>query len=159
MVEVSNKRLTAELEGSFVVFLIGARFNKWWKLHKVMPVAAAMGRMLREIDAHPEIGCLGYTRLGRTTFVQYWRSFDHLEDYARRAEREHWPAWGAFNERFKHCREDLGIWHETYLIEPGQYECIYSGMPPFGLGQVGRLVPATGSRNTGRDRLHPTDSP
>jgi len=153
MARVSSERLAAELDGEFVVFLIGARFNKWWKLHKWLPVAAAMGRMLRELETHPEIGCLGYTRLGRTTLVQYWRSFDHLEAYARNADNEHWPAWAAFNKHFKHSREDLGIWHETYLIAPGRYECVYSGMPPFGLGRAGRLVPATGHRLAARDRL------
>ena len=157
MTQISNERLTAEIDGEFVVFLIGARFNKWWKLHKWIPVAMSMGRMLRELDAHPELGCLGHTQLERTTFVQYWRSFDHLEAYARRAESEHWSAWAAFNRHFKHCREDLGIWHETYLIAPGRYECVYSGMPPFGLGQAGRLVPATGNGHSARERLSRPD--
>ncbi len=25
----------------------------------------------------------------------------------------------------------VGIWHETYLIEPGKFECVYGNMPPF----------------------------
>ena len=47
----------------------------------------------------------------------------------------------------------MGIWHETYLINPGQYEAIYSGMPPFGLGKVGKLVQASGARERASDRL------
>ncbi|MDA1094354.1 MAG: hypothetical protein O3A25_13940 [Acidobacteria bacterium] len=29
-----NRRITASIEGDFVVFMIGARFNRWWKLPK-----------------------------------------------------------------------------------------------------------------------------
>lgn len=48
---------------------------------------------------------------------------------------------------------DMGIWHESYRIAPGQYEAIYGSMPAFGLGQVGRLVPASGRRDTTRGRI------
>jgi hypothetical protein len=42
---------------------------------------------------------------------------------------------------------------ETYRIAAGQYEAFYSGMPTFGLGKVGRLVTASGARETARDRM------
>ena len=35
----------------------------------------------------------------------------------------------------------VGIWHETYAIDPGAYENIYNNMPAFGLGKAGRLEP------------------
>lgn len=47
----------------------------------------------------------------------------------------------------------MGIWHETYRVPAGQYEAIYSGMPAFGLGKIGRLVPATGQRESARGRI------
>ena len=31
--------------------------------------------------------------------VQYWRSFEHLERYARDRDELHWPAWVAFNKK------------------------------------------------------------
>jgi hypothetical protein len=34
-----------------------------------------------------------------------------------------------------------------------QYEAVYSAMPPFGLGMVGRLVPASGTRESARGRM------
>ena len=34
MAKIIPKRVTAELEGDFVVFLIGIRINKPWKVHK-----------------------------------------------------------------------------------------------------------------------------
>jgi hypothetical protein len=29
-----NQRMTVQLEGDFVVFLIGMRINRFWKIHK-----------------------------------------------------------------------------------------------------------------------------
>lgn len=153
MAEISSRRLTAQMDGEFVVFLIGMRINKWWKLHKWLPVARAMLRMMKEVEADPAIGFLGQIGLGRLTMVQYWRSFDHLEAFARAPDHAHWPAWAAFNKAMKADRSDVGIWHETYIIEPGRYESLYSGMPPFGLGKAGRLVPAVGNREAARERL------
>ncbi len=36
---IQRERLTATIDGDFVVFLIGMRFNAWWKLHRWLPVA------------------------------------------------------------------------------------------------------------------------
>ena len=52
-------RLTAQFEGEVVVFLIGMRINRVWKIHKWLPVALAMPRMLRELKAAPDSGLLG----------------------------------------------------------------------------------------------------
>ena len=144
--------MAAELEGDFVVFLIGMRINKPWKPHKWLPVFLAMPRMLRELSADPALGCLGYT-MGMKVIVQYWRSFEHLERYARSRDHEHLPAWRDFNQRMGRARGDVGIWHETYQIRAGEYEAVYSGMPEFGLGAAGTLVPATGARESARGRL------
>src|SRR3954468_22945192 len=98
MAKILAKRVTAEVEGDFVVFLIGMRINKPWKLHKWLPVFLAMPRMLKELERHPESGCLGHI-MGLGVIVQYWRSFEHLEAYARSKDLQHWPAWIAFNQR------------------------------------------------------------
>jgi hypothetical protein len=155
MSKVIDKRMSAEMEGEFVVFLIGMRINKPWKPHKWLPVLLAMPPMIKELQAHPESGFLGYNGLGKI-IVQYWRSFEHLEAYARSHDNRHWPAWVNFNKSVGGSRGDVGIWHETYLVKPGQYEAIYSGMPPFGLGKVGKLVPASGARERARDRVNGT---
>ena len=152
MAAVIGERMSAQMNGEFVVFLIGIRINKLWKVHKWAPMLLAMPRMIRELQAHPESGFLGHNGLGKV-IVQYWRSFDHLEAYARNHDAGHWPAWVAFNKRVGKSRGDVGIWHETYLIKPGQYEAIYSGMPPFGLGKAGKLVPASGKREGAGDRV------
>lgn len=90
--DIISKRVNAEIDGGFVVFLIGMRVNKPWKLHKWLPVMRAMPKVLKELEAAPpEVGFLGHTGLGKI-IVQYWRSFDHLERYARNRDALHWPA-------------------------------------------------------------------
>ena len=98
MAPVIPNRVTAEIEGDFVIFLIGMRINKPWKVHKWLPVLLAMPRMLRELEGHPESGFLGHI-MTFTVIVQYWRSFDQLETFARSKDRQHWPAWVDFNQR------------------------------------------------------------
>ena len=152
MAGVIGKRMTADIEGDFVVFLIGMRINKPWKLHKWVPVFLAMPRMLKELEAHPESGFLGHI-MSLGVIAQYWRSFEHLEAYARAQDMQHWPAWVDFNKRVGNSREDVGIWHETYRVRAGEYEAVYSGVPPIGLGRVGPLIPATGNRESARGRM------
>ena len=77
MAKVAAKRVTAKIEGDFVVFLIGMRINKPWKLHKWLSVFQAMPRMIRELERHPESGFLGHI-MSLGVIVQYWRSFEHL---------------------------------------------------------------------------------
>jgi hypothetical protein len=151
LAEIYSARMAAEIEGDFVVFIIGLRINKPWKLHKWIPVFRAMPRMLKELGRQPESGFLGSIS-GGLLLVQYWRSFEHLEAYARSHDHLHWPAWIAFNKRMRKSRGDVGIWHETYLVKAGQYEAIYSGMPRWGLGAVGSLVPASGRMESARGR-------
>ncbi len=140
------------------VFLIGMRINRPWKVHKWLPVFLAMPRMLKKLRARPESGLLDYRSIGGLANLQYWRSFEHLETYARAPALSHWPAWIAFNRRLGQSPGDVGIWHETYLVRAGQYEAIYSGMPPSGLGKVGRLVNAGTTRESARQRLRAPDS-
>jgi hypothetical protein len=156
--KIIAERMTAELDGEVIVFLIGMRINRGWKLHKWLPIARAMPRMLRELEATPNTGFLGFhTWLGNPTItLQYWRSFDDLEQYAKDATRLHRPAWASFN-RAVASNGDVGIWHETYRVRPGDFECIYNNMPPFGLAKATKCVPALGRRESaaGRMLLHP----
>lgn len=152
MAQVIPERMAAEIDGDFVVFVIGMRVNKPWKIHKWLPVFLAMPKMLKELKANPASGFLGSMSAG-ITLVQYWRSFEHLEKYARSHDQSHWPAWVAFNRRTAASRGDVGIWHETYCVRAGEYEAIYSGMPPVGLGAASRLVKASGRKESARGRM------
>ena len=149
-----NARRTGRLEGEFVVFLIGMRVNRWWKIRQWLRVARAMPRMLRELGEHPELGFLGAESwFGRTTvMVSYWRSMDHLLAYAKSKSHAHLPAWRSFN-KLVGTNGDVGIWHETYRSRPGDYESVYANMPLFGLGKVGASLEAAGAHEHAQGRL------
>ena len=151
---VRTERLTAQLDGNFVVFLIGMRINRPWRVHKWLPVVSAMPRMLTELHQQPELGFLHAEMwFARTTImVQYWRSMEQLLAYAKDKSAAHLPAWKAFNTSVG-TSGSVGIWHETYNVAPGGHESVYVNMPAFGLGQAGILRPATGARQSAQGRL------
>ena len=154
---LNRSRLTATLEGEFVVFLIGLRINKPLRVHKWYPVAAAMPRMIRELQRQPELGFIhAESWFSRSiVMIQYWRSMAQLLAYAKNREAEHLPAWQAFNKAIG-TDGSVGIWHETYQVAPGTYENVYVNMPAFGLGQAGSLQPASGGRQSAKGRLDAT---
>ena len=153
MAKTINQRMTAEIEGDFVVFLIGMRINRFWKFHKWIPVAKAMPKMIKELSIKPESGFLDFQIYGGIppVILQYWRSLQ-LEAYAKDRNGFHYPAWKEFNTKIK-SNGDVGIWHETYKVSAGDYECIYNNMPKYGLGKVGELIPAIGKRESAADRI------
>ncbi|MFN8343084.1 MAG: DUF4188 domain-containing protein [Cyclobacteriaceae bacterium] len=154
MAQTINQRMTVEFEGDFVVFLIGMRINRLWKIHKWLPVAKAMRGMLMELSQKPESGFLGFQAHGGMPplIVQYWRSFEHLEAYAKDRNGLHYPAWRDFNNKIK-SNGDVGIWHETYKVRAGEFECVYNNMPKFGIANVGKLVPAVGRKEYAVQRM------
>ena len=79
-------------------------------------------------------------------------SFDKLFAYAHDRSGQHFPAWAAFN-RAVGTDGSVGIWHETYLVEPGKSECIYANMPRFGLAAATAHVKAEGRLAAAKDRL------
>jgi hypothetical protein len=148
-------RYTADIEGPFVVFLIGMRVNRFFAFRKWVPTAMAMGPMLKTLFQHPEKGFLGaqtFLSWRGVTTVQYWRSFDDLERFARSKEEPHLSAWRRFNKAVG-TDGSVGIWHETYQVAAGQYEALYGNMPVYGLAKAAAHVPATGRRETARRRM------
>ena len=154
MSNIINQKMTVQMEGDFVVFLIGMRINRLWKIHKWLPVILAMPKMLIELSKNPESGFMGYQMMGGLppVIIQYWKSFEHLEAYAKDRDAHHYPAWKAYNLKSK-SSGDVGIWHETFKVKAGEYECVYNNMPRFGLGKVGELVPANGKREYAAGRI------
>ena len=153
MTEVAGRRMAAEIDGDFVVFLIGARFNN--KLRAARSFVDLGGRrgmrhMLDHLVDHPEKGLLAY-EMGIPTIVQYWRSFEHLEAFANDKDDPHLEAWRQYWRRVGRS-DRTGIWHETYLVREGAYEAVYGNMPPHGLGKAGRLVPMS-EASRARSRL------
>lgn len=150
-------RYTALTDEPFVVFLVGMRINQLWALHRWLPVFLAMTRMLIELHKNPHKGMLNaQTRFSWREFMvqSYWHSYEELEDYARTMKNEHLPAWKKFNQTIG-AQGSVGIWHETFLIAPKQYECVYVNMPVSGLAKAKNtdFVKATGTQETSWSRL------
>lgn len=143
MATVFPGRYTAAAEGGFVIFLIAMRLNRPWKVHRWLPVFMAMGPMLARLSRDRSLGLLGYRvlhGLRTVTVLQYWRSFEDLERFARSKEEPHLAAWRRFNRSVGNGG-DVGIWHETFQVTPGAYECIYVNMPRYGLAAATAHVP------------------
>jgi hypothetical protein len=146
MVDINRGRWTAEIDGDFVVFIIGARINSKRHLFSALRDLGGrwgMNHMLEYLMDHPEKGLLGYQTMGFAN-VQYWRSFEQLEAFAKDKDDPHLDAWRNYWRRVgKDTR--TGIWHETYLVRGGEYEAIYGNMPASGLGKASTLVPVAES--------------
>jgi hypothetical protein len=152
---VFDGRWTARLpEEGAVVFLIGMRFNKPWRVDRWWPVVRAMPRMLVHLGKHPELGMLGaHTWFGRTTIlVSYWRSAEDLISFASAKAAPHLEAWKAYN-RAVGTDGTVGVWHETYLVAPGRAEAVYVNMPAFGLGAAYQHEKIDKTTNSSRKRL------
>ena len=155
MSKVIPGRFSADIEGPFVVFIIGMRVNKFFAFRKWIATAMAMGPMIRTLYEHPEKGFLGaqtFVYWRGVATVQYWRSFEDLERFARDKNDPHLAAWRRFNQSIG-SDGSVGIWHESFLVDAGKYEALYGNMPVFGLASAAKHVPATGRRETARRRL------
>lgn len=140
-------------DDQFVVFMIGMRINKWWAIHKWLPVFFAMPPMIKELIVNKELGCLSmenFLGLKTTLMIQYWRSEKDLFDYAR--NQTHLKAWNNFNKKVGN-NDAVGIYHETYVITEGKYESFYGNMPKFGLSKVFGLKPVSHTTNSAHQRL------
>ncbi|MEU2431264.1 DUF4188 domain-containing protein [Streptomyces sp. NPDC007861] len=150
-------RMTAEAQGEVVVFLIGMRVNSFRAVRSWWPVFKAMPRMLRELSQDKDSGLLGYQLLlgaPRVLYtVQYWESKEKLLAYAAAQDKEHRPAWTAFNRRMREGKDKVGFWHETYIVPAGSYENVYVNMPAFGLGAATDVVPVARRGERAADRL------
>ncbi len=149
-------RFTAQHEGPLVVFLIGVRINNWWRFREWLPVVQAMNHMIRYLYQNPQSGFLGLggqwlsMDLRGLLMVQYWRSSDDIERFARTDPELHPEAWrNFFRQSFKGGA--VGIWHETYVVE--WQEAVYGNMPLVGLARVSKAVPIQGKLETMRERL------
>ena len=155
MAQVMRGRFTADMDDAFVVFLIGMRINRLRAVSKWVGTFMVMPALLKELKQHPEKGLLGmeYFMYWRgIALVQYWRSFDELERFARDPGARHLPGWRWFNRTIG-ADGSVGFWHETYIVKQGQSEVIYNNMPPFGLAAATSVVPALGRRETASRRL------
>ena len=86
MAEIKKGRWTAQIDGDFVVFLIGARFDFFHLIRSIGDLGGRRGmfHMLDYLLKHPEKGLLGYES-GFKTIVQSDRTGIWHETYLVRA--------------------------------------------------------------------------
>lgn len=167
MVKIIPGRFTVETNEPFVVFMAGVRVNRFLAFRKWLPAVLAIPPMMRVLYKHRSLGFLGgqpflyWPGIGT---IQYWRSFEDLENFARSNIDPHIKAWRRFNKMVG-TDGSVGIWHETYLIDPSQYEVVYNNMPFFGLSTATtttkhvKYKPALGKKETARQRLGEENEP
>jgi hypothetical protein len=163
MAQVLPGRYTAQTDKPFVAFLIGMRINRFVAFTnaftKRIPMVMAIGPMIRTLYEHPESGFLGARTLlswRGVTVVQYWRSFEDVERFARDPGDLHMKAGRRFNAAVGYKTHSVGIWHETFAVEPGHFEAFYGNMPITGLAAATSHVPLNGGRDTARERMRPS---
>ncbi len=160
MSEVFKGRYMADvsqLGDEIVVFVIGMRINKLHKIRLWWPVFDGMRNMLKYLEERPEKGQLAYRLSALPPFVvQYWRSFDDLERFARNVDDPHLEPWRRFNREIGKSG-DVGIFHETYRVKTSDIETIYGNMPACGLGAASALVPVRRGKDSAAARLGVTD--
>lgn len=156
-------RLMADPTKGGAVFIIGMHVHDWARPTDWLPPFMAMPRIIRELERNRVLGMVSarYCLWGRTiAVVQYWKSFEHLERYARNDEYEHRPAWLEFYRAASKSGSTVGIFHESYVVAPGATESLYFNMPPdFGLTGVTGAIPVHARRETARERLHGSGEP
>lgn len=153
---------TDTYDGDLVVFLLGMRPRRAWRLGQAFFVSRAMFRMQAELErdraAGGALGYLGgFNAIAPTgpIVVQYWRSFAELESYSHATELEHRPAWLTFY-RLTHGAgaARVGLWHETYRVPAGAHETIYADLAgPVGLGAAIGTQPLANRGATSRERI------
>jgi hypothetical protein len=153
MARVESGRMTHRYNGELVVFLIGMRINKPWRIDQWLPVFLAMTPMLTELFSDRESGLMGFRFTltgGGPLLVQYWSSQEKLYAYASAPSSTHRPAWSAFNRRARSAPGAVGIWHETYVVD--RAESMYVGVPASGLALATEAVPVTKASDRARAR-------
>lgn len=160
MANIFPGRYTAHIEGDFVVFIIGMRPNKIHHVSRWLSVARSMRVMLKALSEHKEKGLLGHTlAMSRNgpVVIQYWRSFEALDRFAKSSSEPHLEPWRRYNRELLKSG-DVGIWHETYKVRAGEYEAIYTNMPRTGITAAGEHVSVAKKGHSAARRIGATET-
>ena len=144
MAKVHAQRMMAELDGEFVVFLIGMRIDQPRKVHNWRPVFTAMPRALKELDQTSDSGSLGQA------VVHVFRPALMLFGSSVMVTPRHFPSRPAMGKRERH-RLALLVKSTMYHSDMVANSHLRRGLgdPEFG-ARAGRTAPpASGHR--GRD--------
>jgi hypothetical protein len=117
-----------------VVFMIGSRIHNLWDLishGKPLQVFGQLAGRQFGRNPNPPKGLLKqdgwgsiFEPLGLLS-VQYWDSWEDLQNYATK-HKDHLASWSQYNKQL--TEGGVGIWHETYVVHPGDVENVYHHM-------------------------------
>lgn len=159
---MNHDMITDTHDGELVVFLLGMKPRRTWRIDQALFVARSMRRMQREIERDRRAGGAtgylgGFNVIGSSgpLTVQYWRSFADLEAYSHSTDFAHRPAWLKFYELTHAAGEArVGIWHETYRVPAGAHESIYADLSaPVGLAAAVGAQPLARRGRSSRERI------
>ncbi|WYZ33846.1 hypothetical protein EsH8_I_000122 [Colletotrichum jinshuiense] len=125
-----------------VVFHLGVRFNH--PLGLLSPGGREMGQFFKDMnnDLHQRASEYGVYHMSHWTgtsdprnntllTVYYFRDVEGLHKFAHNPiHRKGWDWYNTIKNQYKH----IGIFHETFVTGPQQYETIYGNMKPTLLG-------------------------
>lgn len=151
---INPSRMIADIEGEFLVFVIELQVHKLWQFWRWYPTVQAMTNMLVELTENKEHGLLNYEyrfSFSRQFILMYWRSYEHMHDWALNKDAAHAEGWRMLNKLMKEHPDLLGFWHESYIVS--QYESFYRNVPAVGLGRASTLVPLRGGMKKRAARL------
>lgn len=143
MIDIKAGRYTANYPDGFVVLLIGLRINSLWRVNEWSPVMRAAFSMTQEALKLPNTPLLNSNTVWSVSdprvffFIQHWRSFEELMAWANNKDLQHKPAQKDFFKRTGY-NGHVGIWHEAYKVEKGQFEAIYANMPEISMAAAGQ---------------------
>ena len=152
---INTGRFFAKRQEGVVVFILGMRIHNVWNVLKWVRLYKVISSLLNELEHSDDLGYLGSkqsTSFREPLIIQYWNSLDQLHAFAKSPKHTHIKAWREFNQLVGDS-EDIGIWHETYVVSGNSHENIYINMPFTGLGQFTPLQLTKGVYANFRDRL------
>lgn len=150
-----NRKAASPPESAAELCLVrlGLQIRRWGAIFYTRHLARTIDRSAKEAIAagaglfHSERFAFGPRHFG---VLQYWRSFDDLEQWSHRPPHSEW--WREAVERMRR-KGDFGIYHEVFVVPRAAIESIYLNCEPVGLAAFGVLGEPVGPMTTSRDRL------
>lgn len=156
--KIRSGRYAALGHKNLVVFIIGMRINKWYRVDLWWKVLRAMAEMLRELQSNDkDLGFYGNETYGMAALlfgypsiqVTYWESVEKLHEFS--SGKSHKTGMKNFLTMMNRSNGAVGVYHELY--EVSRAESIYRDMNEFGLLRAVGGEPALGSLTSSAGRL------
>lgn len=136
--QIYNGKYTSKPEEPFVVFIFGMRINNILLFWLWIPFLIRLIGMVSRLRKFRKSGMMNanlfFSGMGLGV-MQYWESFDKLEDFAKDNNDIHMANHRKYKKSVGKAGL-VGIWHETYLVEHDKFETMYFNIPKWGLAKA-----------------------